>query len=285
MNHRIPKRYTILISRTGREPIFLSFQPVVALLGLTLSIALPLAFAGAVIYSYVHKNTQLAQKNSQLTKEAIGILQRVEDLEGKIETLQERAGMPKNAPTSEHDSRDERSLNSQGGVGEVANAETLLATAKAQLPNLLQDLTGEVEPALEQTLVREEARPKGLPLKINTEISSFFGLRPNPFGWGYEFHQGIDFIAGYGTPVYATATGVIETAGWDDGFGYHVVINHGYGCSTLYGHLSEIAVKPGMRVKRYEVIGYSGDSGRSSGPHLHYGVYRDGRAVDPKKYF
>ncbi|NJO39239.1 MAG: M23 family metallopeptidase [Cyanobacteria bacterium CRU_2_1] len=133
--------------------------------------------------------------------------------------------------------------------------------------------------------MREEARPKGSPLiEPDTEITSMFGLRFNPFGWGYEFHQGIDFVAAYGAPIRATATGTVSDAGWDEGFGNHVIIDHGYGYETLYAHLSKTAVAKGDRITQQRIIGYLGNTGRSTGPHLHYAVFRNGHAVDPKKY-
>jgi murein DD-endopeptidase MepM/ murein hydrolase activator NlpD len=173
---------------------------------------------------------------------------------------------------------------SKGGVGIVA-AEDLLAIARSKLPKLLQDLKGEVEPALAEVILREEAKPKGVPLTAaDTEITSPFGLRPNPFGWGYEFHEGIDFVAAYGTPIHVTAAGRVEKAEWEPGYGNYVVVNHGYGYQTLYAHLSELKVKTGQQLNRYQVVGYLGSTGRSSGPHLHYTVFHREQAVDPKKY-
>jgi murein DD-endopeptidase MepM/ murein hydrolase activator NlpD len=173
----------------------------------------------------------------------------------------------------------------RSGVGGSIAAEELLELAKAKLPGLVEELQGEVEPALQAMFVREEAKPKGVPLKANdTEITSLFGLRPNPFGWGYEFHKGIDFVAAYGSPVYATASGMVSKAEWESGFGNYVIVDHGYGYETLYAHLSEIKVNAGARVDRHQVLGYLGNTGRSSGPHLHYSVFRNGQVVDPKKY-
>ncbi|WAL62742.1 M23 family metallopeptidase [Thermocoleostomius sinensis] len=173
----------------------------------------------------------------------------------------------------------------QGGVGGSIAAEELLELAKAKLPELVEELQGEVEPALQAMFVREEAKPRGVPLQASdTEITSLFGLRPNPFGWGYEFHRGIDFVAAYGSPVYATASGRVSKAEWESGFGNYIIVDHGYGYETLYAHLSEIKVNTGARIDRHQVLGYLGNTGRSSGPHLHYSVFRNGQVVDPKKY-
>jgi len=89
-----------------------------------------------------------------------------------------------------------------------------------------------------------------------------------------------------GIPIYATADGVVRVAGnLGNGYGNHVVINHGYGYETLYGHMYRIAVKNGHRVKRGEVIGYVGSTGKSTGPHCHYEVHKNGRPLDPVYFF
>jgi murein DD-endopeptidase MepM/ murein hydrolase activator NlpD len=252
--------------------------------GLFLAIAIPTVWIGMFVYSYVHKNSQLLQRNSQLEQEATDILERLETLEGEIKSLQRRAGISDNRPAAGADDEEISSL-PQGGIRVKAEPEVLLKIADAQLPLLDRALRGEVKPALEETLDREEALPQGVPLKVRTEITSRFGLRRNPFtGRSYEFHKGIDFRGSYGTPIHVTAPGLVEKAGWDPGFGYHVVVNHGYGYRTLYAHMSKIEVTQGREIERDRVVGYLGNTGRSSGPHLHYAIYRDDQAIDPEDY-
>lgn len=119
-------------------------------------------------------------------------------------------------------------------------------------------------------------------LPVNGPITSPFGYRRNPFGrWSREFHSGIDIGCDYGTPVMASADGVVTFAGWDGYWGRKVVIDHGYGIVTFYAHNSRITVKNGEKVKKGEIIAYSGNSGRSTGSHLHYGAYVNGKLVDP----
>ena len=119
-------------------------------------------------------------------------------------------------------------------------------------------------------------------LPVNGPISSPFGYRRNPFGgWSSEFHNGIDIACDYGTPVLATADGVVTFAGWDGYWGRKVEINHGNGIVTFYAHNSKLTVKVGDEVKKGDIIAYSGNSGRSTGSHLHYTVYIDGQLVDP----
>ena len=95
-------------------------------------------------------------------------------------------------------------------------------------------------------------------------------------------HAGIDFTAPQGTPIYATADGVVKTAGnTGNGYGNHVVINHGYGYETLYGHMVRVKARPGQQVKRGEVIGWVGSTGKSTGPHCHYEVHKNGNKMIP----
>ncbi|PWT73748.1 MAG: peptidase M23 [Bacteroidetes bacterium] len=117
-------------------------------------------------------------------------------------------------------------------------------------------------------------------------IASGFGYRIDPVYKTTKFHAGLDFSAPQGTPIYATANGTVETAGnTGNGYGNHVVINNGYGYSTLFGHMFRIKVRPGQKVKRGEIIGWVGNTGKSTGPHCHYEVHRNGEPVDPVYYF
>ncbi len=117
-------------------------------------------------------------------------------------------------------------------------------------------------------------------------LASGFGYRIDPVYKTTKFHAGLDFAAPQGTPIYATANGTVEVAGnTGNGYGNHVVINHGYGYGTLYGHMFKVKAKVGQKVKRGEVIGYVGSTGKSTGPHCHYEVRRNGQPVDPVYYF
>jgi murein DD-endopeptidase MepM/ murein hydrolase activator NlpD len=115
-------------------------------------------------------------------------------------------------------------------------------------------------------------------------VTSSFGEREDPFNGEGAFHAGIDISAPYGTPVRATADGDVSSAAMGAGYGREVVLDHGHDLRTLYGHLSAIAVLPGQHVIRGQVIGYVGQSGRSTGPHLHYEVRVHNVPVNPHKY-
>jgi murein DD-endopeptidase MepM/ murein hydrolase activator NlpD len=117
-------------------------------------------------------------------------------------------------------------------------------------------------------------------------LASGFGYRVDPVYKTVKFHAGLDFAAPLGTPIYATADGIVRVAGnQGNGYGNHVVLNHGYGYETLYGHMYRIGVKNGHRVKRGEIIGYVGSTGKSTGPHCHYEVHKNGRPLDPVYFF
>jgi len=115
-------------------------------------------------------------------------------------------------------------------------------------------------------------------------FSDGFGWRRDPIDGAREFHKGVDIVASTGTPVRASADGLVTAAGRQAGYGAMIQLVHGFGMSTRYGHLSRVMVTPGQRVKRGDVIGLVGSTGRSTGPHLHYEVFRAGVQVDPRKY-
>ena len=129
------------------------------------------------------------------------------------------------------------------------------------------------------------AIPPFLPDKSKYRISSSFGYRTDPVYGGSEFHTGQDFPMKSGTPIYATGDGVVESVNFRfNGYGNEVVIDHGFGYKTRYAHLSIISITEGMKLKRGDCIGQSGNSGKSTGPHLHYEViYRDSR-VNPMNF-
>lgn len=145
---------------------------------------------------------------------------------------------------------------------------------------------------LKKLIRSKEAFVKSIPAiqpvanKDLNAMASGFGYRLDPFYRTFTFHAGMDFTADIGTEVYATGDGVVMKSmndGW--GYGNHVIIDHGFGYSTLYGHLSRITVRPGTRVTRGQLIGNVGSTGRSTGPHLHYEVRRNGNPLNPAFFY
>ena len=296
MKHHRVRRYTVLLSRPGQASNVYSFSP--WLIGLLVGVLLFWTAAGTYLFIEHRRgetagvrlaalSTQARQlslqlesqktRNNRLSRQAISLMNQLDKLEGEINSLRKRAGLPqvKPAPTL--------GKVPQGG-GVPLDVQGLLGTTDARLAVLVRDLNRNVAPALNNRLAREGARPVGYPIDTTTYIASGFGVRRNPFGSGYESHNGDDLPAAYGTPIHATAPGRVVFASWGSIFGYHVIVDHGYGYRTLYGHMSRMAVKVGQRVGRGQVIGYVGSSGRSSGPHVHYSVFVGGVAVNPTPY-
>ena len=119
-----------------------------------------------------------------------------------------------------------------------------------------------------------------------SRIASGFGFRIDPIYKTRKSHMGLDFAAPSGTPIYATADGIVKFDGFSTcGYGNHVIINHGFGYETLYGHMVRVGATQGQQVKRGQVIGYVGSTGKSTGPHLHYEVHKSGVQLDPINFF
>lgn len=178
-----------------------------------------------------------------------------------------------------------------GGVGGPAVGDEpadSLATLQRQIDDLRREVDlrrvsqEELQGFLNDQRSLLGARPAGLPAK--GWVTSTFGVRRDPFDGQRRMHEGLDIAARTGTPVISTAAGIVREVGSEPGYGKFVVIDHGYGYSTIYGHNSRILVSVGQRVKRGDVIASSGNTGRSSGPHVHYEVRLNGVPVNPQKY-
>lgn len=278
------KPYTVLITATGKAPIMLSLRPMPLLVGFALLLFFPVVWIGLLHY----QNGRLAQRNENLSETASEVLTELDAIGNEIEVLKHRAGLPDEQSETTLLPSDEK-IPPRGGVAAAARAEIMFDEARRQLPQVEKMLSFAVKPALEQTLESEKeqaaAFPNGKPIAGPLSVASEFGLRPNPFGArSYEVHEGLDFAGPVGKPILATAEGVVVKSEYSGGYGNHVKIDHGYNYETLYAHMSKLEVKIGDRVKRGDVLGYLGNTGRSSGPHLHYGIYRNGQAVNPRYY-
>ena len=138
-------------------------------------------------------------------------------------------------------------------------------------------------PAAIATVKPTVAIPSQMPLQ-DARMSSDYGMRNHPVLGRRASHKGVDLAAPTGTPIYATADGVVERADWFSSYGLFIKIDHGADLETRYAHMSKLAVAAGERVRKGDVIGYVGSTGRSTGPHLHYEVRIDGQAVNPVPY-
>lgn len=158
-----------------------------------------------------------------------------------------------------------------------ADMGSLVASAQAQEKNF-----DDIRKYVDHKRSMLAAKPTSWP--VHGWISSGFGARVNPFSGEKGFHTGIDIANDMGTPIHTTADGRVAYAGWEGGYGKLVVVEHGQGFSTYYGHLSQIKVAQGDIVRRGDVVGLMGQSGDATGPHLHYEVRIYNAPVDPTKY-
>ena len=140
--------------------------------------------------------------------------------------------------------------------------------------------------ALERLMARAGKAVAALPSRwpVRGAVNSEFGMRNSPWTEGLEFHSGMDIRADRGTAVYAPATGNVVLAGVHQEYGNAIILDHGQDVRSLYGHLSRLNVQPGQHVERGGLIGWTGNTGRSSGPHLHYEILVRGQAVNPRAY-
>ncbi|MDR1415341.1 MAG: M23 family metallopeptidase [Odoribacteraceae bacterium] len=130
--------------------------------------------------------------------------------------------------------------------------------------------------------------PAILPVVLSSaacRITSAFGYRQDPIDHVLKPHRGMDFGGPIGTPIYATGNGTVEVSNVGNGFGRHVIVNHGFNYKTLYAHMDRVNVTTGQRVKRGDIIGFLGGTGRATGPHLHYEVRRNGNCIDPINFY
>jgi murein DD-endopeptidase MepM/ murein hydrolase activator NlpD len=177
----------------------------------------------------------------------------------------------------------------RGGASEGDGVSAQIPDLSAMLASLEQrvDLRESQLAALENLILarelKEEIHPEGRPVQSGF-ISSYFGEREDPFDGQETFHKGVDFAGTKGSTVMAVAAGVVTWAGERSGFGKLIEINHGDGYVTRYGHNERTLVSVGQTVKRGDPVGLMGSTGRSTGPHVHFEVLRNGRQVDPLSF-
>lgn len=218
---------------------------------------------------------QVAEKNQQ----ELAYLSKLED---KV-----RAAMEKNGTTLPPKS-DAAAYAGKGGndIGEADQLKVVMAQEK-NIQNAVRARKADLEKLLE-TIEYENYRKEVTPSHWPTSggfITSYFGGRANPFdGYSADWHSGIDIANDYGMPVYAAAAGYVSRARWYGGYGRYVRLNHDMGYVTAYAHMSSLAVSEGAYVKKGDVVGYVGSSGNSTGPHLHFEIYKNGTEVDPLKF-
>ncbi len=224
------------------------------------------------------ENRQLQEVNRQLEGTVAEVQARLDEFEERTARLALAAGL-ENEPTvfPEADERSER-VGSGGPYDRLPESPEQLRSQGEWIAHKL-DL---VEERMTSTSQELAAMPTIAP--VLGVITDGYGKRRDPFTGRWANHMGLDIAARIGTPVMAPADGVVVFSGYDGGFGKMVRLAHGFGYTTIFGHLSKILVKPGDEIRRGDTIGLLGSTGRSTGPHLHYEVHEDGRSVNPLYY-
>ena len=233
--------------------------------------------------SQTHELSKLRRENSELQTANEQFGKSVESLRGQLRTVEDRTR--KLAIIAGITTLDEAA---QGGTGGVRNDEPAANPYRDDIDkmsfrsnSLNKDLS-----VLEQRFVAQSRILSSTPsiAPVRGILTDGFGGRSDPFTGEAGQHNAVDISSAVGQPVRSPADGIVVKAEWANGYGNVIFISHGYGYSTRYGHLKSFAVRPGARVKRGDVIGYVGSTGRSTGPHLHYEVRVNNNPVNPLEY-
>ena len=267
-------------------------------------LAAALVTAGLISYAAFQfigtpKEKLLAQQNKIMRDKYADLQEDLKSIEAQMRELEKRDNdvyraifeanpIPDSARAKELETKQEiekvQNIKDYQLVASITNTlNNLNARIAAQKKSYeqVEDLVKNKEQLLAHTPAIQPVSNKDL-----NRIASGFGYRIDPVYKTTKFHAGLDFSAPQGTPIYATADGTITTAGsTGNGYGNHVIINHGYGYETLYGHMVRVKVRNGATVKRGEVIGWVGSTGKSTGPHCHYEVHKNGEKIDPIYFF
>ena len=238
------------------------------------------------------ENERMKDQYKELSAQLKSVQEQMHELEKRdndvYRTIFEANPIPDSARAKELEKRIEisriESMDNSELLSSISSAlNNLSSRIKVQMGsyNEVMDLIKNKEQLLAHTPAIQPVSNKDL-----ERIASGFGFRIDPIYKTVKLHPGLVFTAPTGTPIYATANGTIESASFGaGGYGNHVIIDHGYGYKTLYAHMIRIKARPGKKVKRGEVIGYVGSTGKSTGPHCHYEVIRRGQKVDPVYFF
>jgi cell division protein FtsB len=294
----IAKKYSIIVVPDKNENVInKSISGRMLLIAGSLAISFILAslfFALGFINTTIDRKqmSNLSDENELLSGKIDELENTVHDLRAEMSTLMEKDDyirMVFDLPALDSELR-------EVGIGGFAYQDPQIGSELAHRTWLVEEDVEKIQRQLElenasfQNLVKEVEDKKDVlnhtPTIRPTEgvLSRGFGMHNDPFTGVYQPHNGIDVAAPKGTPIIATADGIVRFAGYQTKLGNTIVIEHGNGIRTYYGHLSKFRVKKGQRVKRHDIIGEMGSSGYSTGSHLHYEVRVNRRAVNPYRY-
>ena len=283
-------RYTILVANreTGVVRRFtLPLKPLV--LGAMAVMVVPVLVGLGARWSASAEVSALRQSNGNLQVENDSYRLATGELAGQIAALQGAVDQLGNDANLDPETRRaiqnlptglrERAMGGGGRI--VMPPENTIGVLRGVL-NVIDAQITSVRSAVERQQILANATPSIWP--TTGWLTSSFGGRRDPFTGGRDYHAGLDISADRGKPVRATADGIINEAGWSGNYGNMVLVGHRFGLSTRYGHLSHLAVRPGQTVRRGDIIGFVGSTGRSTSPHLHYEVLLNGQAINPLRF-
>lgn len=285
------KKFSILIIPEGSHKVrrFLVSRKALTIVGSTVGVMLLILFAISIDYLRTkvdrHELTRLRSENHEQQKELRLLATRLEDLRKEMVVLAQNDAKVR-AMAQLGRSKSEIQVGVGGPPEESLGAD--LAGIQRQIDQMREaiDLRRESQEELHGFLADQRslfsAKPKGWP--VHGWTTSGFGVRMSPFSGNRVMHEGIDIAARIGTPIHSPADGVVTQAEFVDGYGRLVVLDHGYGYKTYYGHNSKTFVKVGQKVRRGDLLAAVGNSGSSTGSHLHYEVRFNGVPVNPKKF-
>ena len=293
-----PRRYTILVADRGtgvvrRLTISLKAACVVGCAIIVLPVLIGLGArwsALAEIQQLRHSKAALEIENGNFRATTGELTTQIQSLESVLDELGGRAALdPEQARAMQKLPAVVKASAAGGnskaavgglstGVSPFTNPEDTFGMLRALLSGLESRLTL-VRHDVEQQEKLAAATPSIWP--AHGWLTGYFGGRPDPFTGERDFHQGLDISTEKGQPVYATADGTVESASYTGDYGNFIVLKHDFGLSTRYGHLSRFNVAPGAKVKRGDVIGFVGSTGRSTGAHVHYEILANGKLINP----
>lgn len=289
---------------SGVKQISLGWKKTVGLSLVTFVLLLVFVFGILQVFTDFFHNwqvTRLSKSNTQLQYLLTEMGEKINEIETKVRFLEKEDDDLRvfvDLPAIDGDTRNlgigGQSVNTYANYTSIDENELDKAIKiqrmidnMEQRVSLASDSRNDIMTKYNEDLQQLKHTPSIRPV-VGGRISAMFGLRIDPFVEKYRPHEGIDITAPRGTDIHAAADGrVVEVHRKyepNKSFGKYIVVDHGYGYTTIYGHLHKILVNPGQKIKRYDIIGKVGDTGRSTGPHLHYEVHVNNKKVDPSNY-
>ncbi len=273
---------------------------VLQIMAVILIISIILFFLGLKSYINLKKENEMLI-SSRLELEAVKnklntVAYRVSDMESSVSQLEflenqirEQNGLEQSITFFDDKNKRVVMASRSATAKNPPDTTTLIADETEKKLDLMEEAVPVREESAKELISQVEEKKKRLAATPSIyptigRITSHYGYRRDPFHGRISFHDGIDFANSYNTPVYSAAEGTVLSAQVRSGYGRQIKIYHGYGISTSYSHLARMIVSPGDKVKKGQLIGYMGSSGRSTGTHLHYMVYENGSTVNPVKY-